>query len=75
MYLRFRFSLTTINPLEIAGLGKILHIFAASIGVLKMLPLILENSPFPCIFTIFLKKLSWKLGLFLIILNYLTHRV
>ena len=50
LYLRSRFNLTTINPLEIAGLGKMLHIFAGSAAMLlQMLPLILENSPFPCI--------------------------
>ena len=47
--LRYRFNLTTINPLETAGLGKILHILVASTGMLQMLPLILVNSPFPCI--------------------------
>ena len=38
MYLKPRFNLTTINPLEPAGLGKILHIFATSMGALEMLP-------------------------------------
>ena len=32
-----------INPLEPAGLGEIMNIFAASMGMLQMLPLILEN--------------------------------
>ena len=36
--LKSRFNLTTINPLEPAGLGKILHIFATSMGALEMLP-------------------------------------
>ena len=33
----------TVYPLEIAGLGRILDIFAASMGMLQMLPLIFEN--------------------------------
>ena len=33
LYLRSLFSLTSINPLETAGLGKILNIFVASMGM------------------------------------------
>ena len=58
LYLRTLFNLTTINPLETADLGKILHTFVASMGTLQMLPLILENSPFPCINAIFLNYLG-----------------
>ena len=49
LYLRSRYSLTTINTLETTGLGKISHIFVSSMIMLQMPPLILENSPFPCI--------------------------
>ena len=37
LYLRSLFSLTTINPLGTAGLEKIFHILAASMGMLQML--------------------------------------
>ena len=37
------FRLTTINPLETEGFGRILHTFATSMGMLQTLPLILEN--------------------------------
>ena len=47
-----------------ADLGKILHIFAASMGMLQMLPLILENSPFPCIIAIFWNKLLLEIRTF-----------
>ena len=40
-----RFTLTTINLLETADLGKTLHIFEASTGTLQVLLLILEESP------------------------------
>ena len=43
LYLRSCFTLMTVYPLEIAGLGRILDIFAASMGMLQMLPLIFEN--------------------------------
>ena len=56
LYLRSLFSVTTINPLENVGLGKILHIFAALMGMLQMLPLILDNLHFSCINAIFLIK-------------------
>ena len=36
LYLRSGFNLTTINPLETAGLGEMLHIFATSTGMLQM---------------------------------------
>ena len=52
-YLRSRFSLTKINPLETAGLGKILHKFAISIGTLQILCLISENSSIPRTIAIF----------------------
>ena len=55
--LKPRFSLMTVNLLETAGLGKMLHIFAISIGTLQMLPLIIENWPFLCIIAIFLNKI------------------
>ena len=45
LYFRSCFILTTINPLETAGLDKILDIFAASIGTLQMHLLILQISP------------------------------
>ena len=58
---KITFPFNKINPLETAGLGKILHTFAVSIGALQMLPLILENPPFPCIITIFLNKILLKI--------------
>ena len=68
---KITFQLTKINPLETAGVGQILHTFVVSIGTLQMLPLILENSPFPCDIAIFL-NVFWELKLFLIFLNPLT---
>ena len=46
LYLRSRFNLTTTNPLETSGFGKRLHISVASIGILQMFALILENPTF-----------------------------
>ena len=46
------------------GLGKILHIFAAFVGMLPMLPLIPENSPFPCINLILLNKIILEIRTF-----------
>ena len=43
LYIRFRFNLTTTNHLEPASLGKKLDIFVISIGMLQVLPSILEN--------------------------------
>ena len=57
LYLRSLFNLTKINPLETGGHDKILHTFQVSIRTLQMLPLILENSTFPCIIAIFLNKI------------------
>ena len=51
-----RFNLTTINSLETAGLGNMLLIFAAFMGTLQILSLILQNALLPCIIVIFLKK-------------------
>ena len=42
-YLRSLFGLTTINPLETAGLRKILHILAVSLGILQILSFILTH--------------------------------
>ena len=53
-------------------LGKILHIFAASMGMLQMLPLILENSPFPYSIVIFLNKIILEITTFSIFFR--THR-
>ena len=64
LYLRSRFNLTTTNPLETASLGKMLHIFAASIGMLQMLSLILESSPLPGIISIFLNKIPLQFKFF-----------
>ena len=47
-----------------AGLGKILHIFAASKGMLQMLPLILENSPFPCVIAFLLQNILLEINNF-----------
>ena len=60
IYLRSRFDFTTINPFESASLGKILHIFAVSMGILHLLPLIFTNSPFQCIIAIFLNIILLK---------------
>ena len=45
-------------------LCKILHIFAASMGMLQMLPLILENSPFLYTIAIFLNKINLEIRIF-----------
>ena len=47
-----------------SGLGKIMHIFAASTEMLLMLHLILQNSPFPCIIAIFLNKILLEIRVF-----------
>ena len=57
MNLRSRFSLTKINPLEMAGLCKMLHMFAASMDMFQMCSLILQNRSFPFIVAIFLNKI------------------
>ena len=43
----------TVNLFESGGFEKILHIFAASKGILQILNLIFANSPFLCIIAIF----------------------
>ena len=47
-----------------AGLRKILQIFAASMRVLQMLQLILENSPFPCVIAFLLQNNLLKINNF-----------
>ena len=69
LHLRSRFNLTTINPLETVGLGKIFHIFVASEGMLQMLPLIIENSPFTYINAVFLNKIPLEIRNFSCFLN------
>ena len=63
----------TINPLETVGLGKILHIFAAFLLMLKVFPLILENSSFPCIIAIVLNKIPLEIKSLSNFLNPLTR--
>ena len=58
-----------INPLETAGLDKILHIFAASMEMFQMLLLMLEYSLFPCIIAMFLNKLFAEVKTFSIFLK------
>ena len=41
-----------------------IHIFATSMGMLQVLPLILENPPFPCITAIFLIKILLEIRTF-----------
>ena len=48
----------------IAGLGKILRIFAAFMGMLQMLPLILENSPFLCVIAFLLQNILLEINNF-----------
>ena len=50
LHFRSCFNLASINPSKTPGLGKTLHIFAASMGTLQMLTLVWENSPFPQLF-------------------------
>ena len=67
-------STTLGNLFEPAGLGKILHIFAVSMGILQILPLIFTNFPFPWIMANFFKY--YYLGnqiFFLIFVNPLIH--
>ena len=64
LYLRFLFNLTIINPWETASHGKILHIITASMKMLQILNLVLENSPFPCTTAIFLNKISLEIKAF-----------
>ena len=52
------------NLLETSDLGKMIHIFAAFIGTFQMLPLILENSPLPCIIAIFFNKIPLEIMTF-----------
>lgn len=68
------FNLVTINPLEIAGLSTMLYIFSASMGVLHIVPIILKNSSFPCIITIFLNKILLEKDFF-VFLDLLTNLV
>ena len=46
MYLKFFFNLTTTDLLKTVDIFEILHINAASMGMLEKFPLILENVPF-----------------------------
>ena len=57
LYLGSCFSLETTYPLWTADFSKILHVFVVSLGTLQTLPLILENSSFPCIIAVFLNKM------------------
>ena len=43
--------------------------------MIQMIPLILENSHFPCIIAILLKKILWEIEIFLTFLNPSTHLV
>ena len=65
-----------MSPLETDGLGKMLHIFAISMGMLERLPIILENLTFPCIIAFFLNKILLEIRTFSIFLkNLLSHQV
>ena len=55
-----RFSLLKNNPLHTAALGKILHIFAAFMDLLKTVLLILQRSTFSSITAIFFKQNSLR---------------
>ena len=52
------------NPLETAGLGRMLHIFVVSLRMLQIFPLILENSLLPWIILIFLNKIFLEIKTF-----------
>ena len=54
LYVRSRFSLTTISPLDHTDFEKIIHTSADLVGILYIVRF--ENSTFPCIIT-FLKKI------------------
>ena len=60
LYLRTFLNLITISLFETAGLGKILHLLAAFMGMLQVLPLILENSSFPYFLAILFKKIIFS---------------
>ena len=55
-YLRSCFNLWMTDPSLTADFGKILCVFAVSMGRLQTLLLVLENSPFLCIMAVFLNK-------------------
>ena len=70
---KIAFNLTTMNPLihwKLLVLIKC-YIFTASTGMLKMLPLILENSPFPCLISNFLNNNILEIRTFSIFSIYL----
>ena len=50
-------KLLALVKLEIVSLGEIWHMFAASIGMLQLFPLILRNSDFPFTTAIFLNQI------------------
>ena len=64
LYLRSRFNLTVTNPMENAGLVKVLHLFAASMGMLQMRPLLLKNLLFLRIAAIFWNKICLGINFF-----------
>ena len=53
-----------LNPLETAGLGRMLNIFVVSLRMLQIFPLILEFSPLPWIILIFLNKIFLEIKTF-----------
>ena len=59
------FNLMTVNPLQIAGLSTMLYIFPASMEMLHIIPIILKNSAFPRIITIFLNKILLEKDFFI----------
>ena len=63
LYLRSRFN-SKVNPLKTADLGKTLHIFAASMEILQILPLFFKTSPFLFIIAIFLNKILLEIKIF-----------
>ena len=56
--------MTTTKLLEAADLGKIVYVFAASMGMLQRLHLILDNSPFPCFIAILFYKILLEIRTF-----------
>ena len=64
LYLRSWINLTTVGQLETSGLCKTLQIFAACMGMLEILFLILENSTLPCFIAILLNKILLQIMTF-----------
>ena len=64
LYLRSRFSLTTMSPLESAGFCETISTSADLMSTLHIVLLILKIFPFTCIIVIFLNKIISDIKIF-----------